>query len=399
MTEAERATFRDVAAVGEFRALFAAQLASVAGDQLARVAVSILVFSRTQSPAWAAAAYALTFLPDLVSGPLLAWLADRYPRRSVMVAADLARTVLVAAMALPGTPLPVVAALLTGVQLLNAPWAAARAALLPQVLPGDRFAVGMAVFTITTQTAQVVGFAAGGLAVAGLTPHGALWLDAGSFLVSALVVRFGVKHRATPHHERSRTPWLSGIAVVWRDRRLTALIALGCVSGFAIAGEAVVTPYAAEIGGGAVAVGFLLAAYAIGNVIGVTALTRFPPVRRRGLLVPLAVLSCAPLTLCVSNPGVPATMVLWAFSGAASAYNLTASTLFVQSVPDALRARTFGVAITGLRVSQGAGVLAAGLAAEYLAPHIVVAIAGALGMLAALGAGWWWHKATRQPAR
>src|SRR5262245_14409299 len=129
-----RATLKDVLAVGEFRALFAAQLISVAGDQLARVAVSILVYARTNSPAWTAITYALTFLPDIVSGPLLSGAADRFRRRSVMVIADSARVVLVAGMAWPGTPLPVVAVLLVAVQMLNAPWTAARAALLPQVL-------------------------------------------------------------------------------------------------------------------------------------------------------------------------------------------------------------------------------------------------------------------------
>jgi hypothetical protein len=224
-----------------------------------------------------------------------------------------------------------------------------------------------------------------------------LWLDAASFAGSALVVRFGVRRRPASGPGKLVTRWLSAFALVWRDRRLKALVALGCVSGFAIAGEAVVTPYAAEIGGGAAAVGFLLAAYAIGNVIGVTVLTRLLPARRRGLLVPLAILSCAPLTVCVIHPGVAVTMLLWAFSGAAGAYNLTASTLFVQSVPDSQRGQTFGLALTALRVSQGAGVVGAGVTAEYLAPHFVVAIAGALGMCAAAGAGWCWRRALNPP--
>jgi MFS family permease len=360
--------------------------------------VSILVFSRTRSPAWAAAAYALTFLPDLLGGPLLAGLADRYPRRAVMVAADLTRMVFMAGMAWPGMPLPAMAAVLVCVQLLNAPWTAARAALLPQVLPGDRFVVGMAVFTVTTQTAQVVGFAAGGLIVAGLSPQGALWLDSATFAASALLVRMGVRPRPAPAREKAATHWREGFALVWTNRRLKALVALGCVSGFAIAGEAVVVPYAAGIGGEAVAVGLLLAAYAVGNVIGVMGLARLLPQYRRDLLVPLAVLSCAPLTVCVIHPGLAVTMALWAFSGVAGAYNLTASTLFVQSVPDSQRGQTFGWAITALRVSQGAGVVGAGVAAEYLAPHFVVAVAGALGMLAAAGAGWSWRRATtRQP--
>src|SRR5262245_51548455 len=75
----------------EFRALWLAYAQSIVGDQLARVALSILVFNRTGSPAWTAITYALTFLPALVAGVLLSGLADRHPRREVMMGADLAR--------------------------------------------------------------------------------------------------------------------------------------------------------------------------------------------------------------------------------------------------------------------------------------------------------------------
>src|SRR5436305_7052977 len=59
------ARFRDAFAVGEFRALWTAYALSVAGDQLAAVGLSVLVFAKTGSPAWAAVTYAATFLPDL----------------------------------------------------------------------------------------------------------------------------------------------------------------------------------------------------------------------------------------------------------------------------------------------------------------------------------------------
>ena len=111
MSEPRPARYRDVFAVAEFRALFAAHLLSVIGDQFARVALTVLVFARTGSAALTALTYALTFLPAIVAGPLLSGLADRYPRRTVMVVADVARAALVAVMAVPGVPLPVLAAL------------------------------------------------------------------------------------------------------------------------------------------------------------------------------------------------------------------------------------------------------------------------------------------------
>src|ERR1700736_845971 len=100
-----RATFRDVFAVREFRALWFSEILSVAGDRLALVALTLLVYNQTHSSLLADLAYAAGYLPWVVGGLFLADLADRRPRRTVMVACDAVRAVLVAAMALPGVPL------------------------------------------------------------------------------------------------------------------------------------------------------------------------------------------------------------------------------------------------------------------------------------------------------
>lgn len=107
MAPAPEATFAQVFAIGEFRALWLAQLLSVAGDQLARVAMTVLVYDRTRSALLTALTYALTYLPWIVGGLALSGLADRLPRRQVMIACDLARMVLVllmAAISLAGLP-------------------------------------------------------------------------------------------------------------------------------------------------------------------------------------------------------------------------------------------------------------------------------------------------------
>src|SRR5437868_595361 len=107
MTEARPTKLGAVLGVKEFRALWAAEVLSVCGDQLARVALSVLVFSRTGSATLTGLTYALTFVPALVGGWWLSWVADRMPRRTVLVVADLVRAVLAAVMAVPGLPLGV----------------------------------------------------------------------------------------------------------------------------------------------------------------------------------------------------------------------------------------------------------------------------------------------------
>src|SRR5260370_26398313 len=98
-TAPPRATFGAVFAVGEFRALWLAQVLSVAGDQLARVALTLLVFDRTHSALLAAVTFAASVVPTFVGGFTLSGLADRLPRRAGMIACDLMRVVLVVVMA------------------------------------------------------------------------------------------------------------------------------------------------------------------------------------------------------------------------------------------------------------------------------------------------------------
>ena len=383
----------------EFRALFFAHSMSVAGDQFARVALSVLVFDRTGSPAWTALTYGLTFLPDLVGGPLLSGLADRHPRRGLMVTTDLARAALVAVMALPFAPLWVVCVLLVAVQLLGAPSAAARGALLPAVLGDEVYPAGQAVMQTVTQAAQVLGFAGGGALIPALGTSGVLLADAGTFLLSAVLVWWLVRTRPVPQGGgpvAERTWWsdlTAGAGLVWSDLRLRALVLFACVSGFYIVGEALAVPYAAALGGGPVAVGFMFAAYAAGAAAGMLIVARLSLPARLRLLSPLAVGACVPLVVCFTDPHLAVVVILFVASGAGSSYQMIASTSFVLAVPDERRGQAFGLAVTALRVAQGLGVMLAGLAGEFAAPHQVIGLAGVLGVFAVLGVGWLWRTA------
>jgi predicted MFS family arabinose efflux permease len=402
------ATYRRVFGIAEFRALFASMVVSVAGDQVARVALSMLVFDRTRSAGWTAGVYALTYLPSILAGPLLSGLADRWPRRRVMVAADLLRAALVAVMAIPGLPLLLVAGLLVLVQAAGAPGNAARAATAAAVLPGDEFVLGKGILDMVVQLAQVVGFATGGSLVATFGSGQALIADAATFVVSAMVVRVGIRARpaagvpaaAAEQGTRLGRWWddlRAGTVLVARTPRLRSLVGLACIAGFYVTVEGLAAPYAASIGGSAQAVGVLLAASPAGTVLGMVLVARLaPPVRMR-LLGPLAIAASVPLVLCVARPGLAVTAVLWGLSGMASAYHLPASAAFTLAVPDHRRAQAYGLAATALTTSQGGGIALAGLAATAASASTVLAVSGALGVLTALMAGAAWNRARRTP--
>ena len=149
-----RATFRDVFANREFRAVWFSEILSVTGDRLALVALTLLVYHQTKSPLLAALAYAAGYLPWVIGGLFLADVADRRPRRSVMVTCDAVRTVLVAAMAVPGMPLLALVALLFATTMFAPPFESARAAITPDILQGEKYVLGTAVFQTTVLAGQ-----------------------------------------------------------------------------------------------------------------------------------------------------------------------------------------------------------------------------------------------------
>ncbi|MFY9930498.1 MAG: MFS transporter [Streptosporangiaceae bacterium] len=384
----ERSSYREVFALGEFRALWGAQVLSFTGDQFAQVAIAILVYGRTHSAFLTALAYALTYLPPIAGGPLLSGLADLFPRRRVMIACDLFRVGTVGLMAVPGMPFAALCILLFCTVLSGAPFSSARTALMPDVLPGDKFVIGSAVSNITYQASQILGFVAGAAVVAALNPYKTLGIDAATFGLSALIVLTGVRSRPLPAREGARPSlWAlsaDGIRIVFGNRMLLTLLLFGWLAGFYIVPEGLAAPYARSLHQGTLVVGLLMAAMPLGMVIGAFLIGRLatPPSRIR-MMGWLAVLSCAPLIGSAWGPPLWAVLLLWTLAGAGGAYQLAAAAAFVQVLVPSTRARAFGLAQSGLYAVQGLGILAGGAVAQAIGPTFAVGLAGLVGLTAA----------------
>jgi len=322
---AGRPGYREVFGLAEFRALWAAQLLSVAGDQLARVAVTVLVYDRTHSALLAAAAYAASIVPAFLGGIALSGVTDRRPRRTVMITCDLLRVPLAVLMAVPRAPLPALVALLCVITALGAPFGSARSAILPQVLGEDRYPLGTAVMMTTYQFAQVAGFAAGGTLAAAASPRAALLADAGTFACSAVLVTLWVRPRAAPdpgpQRAGARGSVAAGLRLVLGRRAVRTPLLLGWLSAFYNVPEALAAPLARGAGAGPRGVGLILAAAALGSCAGSLALTRLAgPTARARWTAPLAVGACAVLITAGLRPGLPVMLLILLCSGLCDSY-------------------------------------------------------------------------------
>jgi hypothetical protein len=398
----DRVTFAAVLRIREFRVLWVADAQSAIGDQLARVALSVLVFQRTDSALLTALAYSLTFLPAMLGGVLLSGLADRLPRRQVMVGCDVIRAVLLGCMAIPRLPIWLLCVLLVLAVLTEAPFMAAESSLMPIMLDGDHYVVGTGLRTITNQLAQLAGFAGGGLVIAVIGARAGLALDAATFAVSAVLIMVGVKARpaavADPAEQHSAgLGLLSGLfsvlGLIFRDRRLRTLLGLSWLAGLYVVPEGVAAPYANALDHGAVAIGLLLAAMPAGTAVGTYLWVRFVPAGvRSAWMGPMAVAVGVPLAVCGLHPNLVLSLVLWTVAGLFFGYQIQVITDYVRTVPALIVGQAIGIASSGLLAVQGFGILLGGIVASLWNVNGAVASAGLLGAALAVLLSWSWHR-------
>jgi len=396
---ARRPSFRDVFAVPEFRALWASYVLSAAGDRLALVALTLLVYDRSKSPLLAAITFAAGFVPYLFGGMFLSGLADRLPRRSVMVVCDLIRCLLVAAMLAPRIPLAAMIALLYVVTLFQPPFDSSRSATIRDVLEKDRYPLAMAVMQSTSRTVIVAGSAAGGLLEALLGARPALGADAATFVASAIILQLGVHARPAPAGEDGAPNQLrqlaEGVLLVFGDPALRVLMGLALLAAFYEIPEGLAAPYAGRLGGGAVAAGMLLATSQLGAAISTPLFTKkIGPLTRLKWMGPMAVLTCGILAVTVFRPDLILSMALFAVSNSLAMYQIAANTAFVERIPNEKLGQAFGLANASLIVGQGLAFAAAGAAAEVVPPSTVVALSGGIGAVIACGLAFRWRGMT-----
>ncbi|MFI5802138.1 MFS transporter [Streptomyces sp. NPDC051561] len=377
----------------EFRSLFLAHLLSLLGVVVSEIALTVLVYELTGSPLLSALTFALGFLPYVLGGTLLSGIADRYPARRVLVVCDLVCAGCVGVMVFPGTPVGGLLVLRCLVAAVSPVFSGTRMATLADILgDGERYVLGRSLLRIVSQGSVLIGFGAGGLLLAVLSPRGAITITVGTFLCSALLLRFGTKKRPARSRGEGESGGgllrdsLVGARLVLGSRRLRALMLLFWVpAGFVVVPVALAAPYADVIGAGPGALGLLMCAMPVGHIVAeLYAGAALSPRTRSRLVLPVAALCLLPLLGYAVTPGLPWAVLALTLAGVGGAYVIGLDQWFVEALPEELRGRGMTLLTAGLMTIQGVGMALAGLAAEFLPVPLVVTGAGALGTLVTL---------------
>jgi MFS family permease len=382
----------------EFRGLTIAQVISECCDQMARIALAVLVFNDLHSAFYTALTYAVGYLPLVVGGTLLSPLVDWLPRRRLMLVCHAARAVFVALIALPGVPIAVALLLLALVSLFEGPFSAARGSIIPELISdGPTYAAAFNLGRALHQVDQAIGFFLGGVIVAFVHPRGALLIDSIGFIVAYLVVLVTLQQRPAVVTESAHSLWrdlrLGMNAILGHDAR-RALALIVWLSGLCfILPEGVAVTYAHLRGGGAISSGVLTAAPAAGLFLGAVGLTRWVSARRQAeLMRVMAVLACLLLTLTAARPPVVLTALLWIASGVLQSYWIPAVATFNVSVGSEMRGRVLGIAGAGLALTQGVALAAGGVLASTIGPTAAVAWLAVAGLVGLAFINAWWPR-------
>jgi predicted MFS family arabinose efflux permease len=107
----------------------------------------------------------------------------------------------------------------------------------------------------------------------------------------------------------------------------------------------------------------------------------------------VGVLAGLPLVLCLFRPGLAVSMIVFGATGmAATACVIQINTVVTLHIADDQRAHVSGLLSAVLLTAQGLGAVGAGVAADWIGPFAAVALAGMVGMFAAIPVALAWRR-------
>ncbi len=389
--------------------LLAGEFISSIGDWLYLVALLVVVYERSADPVLLGIVGAARVLPYVVLSVPAGIAADRYDRRLVLLATDVARgaimLALAALVALDG-PLWAIVALAVLATCFSSFFGPAIGAFLP-TLVGDESRLGPAnsAWASLDKLAFVIGPAIGGLIIASSGLALAFLLNAASFAVVAVVLWRLPRRRAADPASAPVAPSAStaagsgaaasptghptpriGGAVALRP--IVGLALLDVAGSFAFGGLSVLTVVLAgsAFGTSEAATGYLNAAIGVGGIIGALiagSLVLRP--RLAPLLVGGAVILGAGLAaLGATDALLPALIAMTIASAGSLLVEVVDATIFQRVVPDELRGRALGAVATVATVAYAGGSFAVPVLASAVGTAPVLASCGAAVVVASI---------------
>jgi MFS family permease len=373
----------------DFYLFLLSRFAAGSAMTLLRAAVAWHVFELTGSAFYLGLTGIVQFVPALGLTLVGGAVADSHDRRRVINAAQLvlltAGGALLYATDRGEVGLYVLYAAVAAVAAAGAFEAPARQALLPTLVPRERFPRAVTISSTNQALAFVTGPAIGGLVIA----HAGIAAAYGTYVGLVLLAFVGILSLGRPPESGARravslSSILEGVRFVWSKP-----VVLGCMSldMFAVifGGATALLPiYAKEIlQVGPRGYGLLTSTFELGALaMSVLLMVRTPVVRAgRTLLVAVALFGVATIVFGLSR-SFPLTLVAYAVAGMADQISVVMRATAVQlSTPDELRGRVSAVNMLFIGASNQLGAAESGFVAHLTSPQFSVVSGGVACLL------------------
>ena len=365
------------------RRLASARLISITGGAAAYAALNFTIFEKTGSASWVAVSLLLTFGVMGFIGPPAGMLGDRFDRRKVLIASDLAGAVCFAMMALSSEPAwLLVWAFLSAVA--EAPFFSASEAAIPNVAGPELTTWANSLVSASRLSGIAVGPALGGALLAVSSPDLVFGVNAISFVVSALII-MTVHARFSGGEGQDEFHGLrAGFRFLRHDRVLRTLLLAWIVfisgMGMSMVADA---PLAAVFDAGSFGFGLLITAWGGGSALGSLIAKRM----REGaegtwLVVSGAIIAATGIGVGIS-PVFPLAVGLLFVMGLADGTTIVAETnLRQRRAPDAVRSRVSAAFMGVMHLMLAFSYVVAAFVVPWIGPKATYAVGGTTAGLA-----------------
>ena len=374
--------------------LVAAQGVSVTGDAVLLTAASIVVFRETGSATAVSVLLGIAALPAVLFGPIAGAFADRFPRRRIMVTADLlSALVCMAAVGLNHLVATEAAAFasLACVSVLGTFFRPAAQALLPSLTSEAGLARANSALRLATSLANIGGPASAAFATGRAGLDLVLWADGASFLCSAALVAGIRAHGADTGRARGPSTLAqarAGLSYALASSRIrTVALTIGVVMLVGTLVNAGTLPLVSgPLGLEESRYGTLLAIEGAGAMLLATLFVAFGPGPRLLVTGAFAVLGvgASTLALAAANRFGVAAAALFTQGASVVALQVAFASYLQRESEDAYRGRVMALVGMVASVAMLAGYALAGPVVDLAGVRTAFSFAGAVILIAAV---------------
>lgn len=301
-----------------FQKLYWAHVVSLLGSGVSSVALGLLAHALVGASASAVLGYTLTIRIAVIVlfSPWAGHFAHRLGAKSLMIWSDIFRIGIVVGFFFVDAVWQIYV-LAFFLNLGSAIFTPVYKAVIPGVVTDEQYPKALAFGSVAYDISSILGPALAGLLIATIGFRGSFFVDAGTFLASAILV-LGVPRAVIEVSNGKRTsPW-HGVGAMLRRPALreSLLLALQVAVAGAFVLVATVDFVKNELALPDRFYAWTMAVYGLGSVVGALGYSHAPPPVRKVLVAMGAPVMVAALALVGLNPGFPTLLVSWAFIGA-----------------------------------------------------------------------------------